>query len=34
VLPLLGLNNLKAIGGTVHMDTDEYDSITRILVYV
>jgi Protein of unknown function (DUF3352) len=34
VLPLLGLNNLKAIGGTVHMDTDEYDSVSRILVYV
>ncbi len=34
VLPLLGLNNLKAIGGTVHMDTDKYDSISRILVYV
>jgi hypothetical protein len=34
VMPLLGLNNLKAIGGTVHMDTEEYDSISRILVYV
>ncbi len=34
VLPLLGLNNLKAIGGTVHMDTEKYDSISRILVYV
>jgi hypothetical protein len=34
VLPLLGLNNLKAIGGTVHMDTPEYDSVSRILVYV
>jgi len=34
VLPLLGLNNLKAIGGTVHMDTEKYDSVSRILVYV
>jgi len=34
VLPLLGLNNLKAIGGTVHMDTEEFDSVSRILVYV
>jgi Protein of unknown function (DUF3352) len=34
VLPLLGLNNLKAIGGTVHMDTPEYDSVSRILVVV
>jgi hypothetical protein len=34
VLPLLGLNNLKAIGGTVHMDTAEYDSISRILIVV
>jgi hypothetical protein len=34
VLPLLGLNNLKGIGGTVHMDTEEYDSVSRILVCV
>jgi Protein of unknown function (DUF3352) len=34
VLPLLGLNNLKGIGGTVHMDTEKYDSVSRILVYV
>jgi hypothetical protein len=34
VLPLLGLNNLKGIGGTIHMDTEEYDSVSRILVYV
>jgi hypothetical protein len=34
VVPLLGLNNLKAIGGTVHMDTEQYDSVSRILVYV
>jgi hypothetical protein len=34
VLPLLGLNNLKAIGGTVHFDTEEYDSVSHILVYV
>jgi hypothetical protein len=34
VLPLLGLSNLKGIGGTVHMATDEYDSVSRILVYV
>jgi hypothetical protein len=34
VLPLLGLNNLKAIGGTIHMDTPDYDSVSRILVYV
>jgi hypothetical protein len=33
VLPLLGLNNLKGIGGTVHMDTEEYDSVSRIMVY-
>jgi hypothetical protein len=34
VLPLLGLNNLKGIGGTIHLDTEEYDSVSRILVYV
>jgi hypothetical protein len=34
VLPLLGLNNLKGIGGTVHMDTEEYDSVSKIMVYV
>jgi hypothetical protein len=34
VLPLLGVDKLKGIGGTVHMDTEKYDSVSRILVYV
>ena len=33
-LPVLGLDNLKAIGGSMHLDTDEYDSETRLQIYL
>lgn len=33
-LPVLGLDNLKAIGGSVHLVTDEYDSETRLQIYL
>lgn len=33
-LPVLGLDNLKAIGGSVQLGTDEYDSETRLQVYL
>lgn len=34
MLPSLGLDKLKAIGGTVDLGTDDYDTVTRALVYV
>jgi hypothetical protein len=33
-LPVLGLDNLKAIGGSVQMGTEEYDSEFRLQVYL
>ncbi len=33
-LPVLGLDNLKAIGGSMHLVTDEYDSETRLQIYL
>ena len=33
-LPVLGLDNLKAIGGSIHLATEQYDSETRIQVYL
>ncbi len=33
-LPTLGLNKLKAFGGAVEMATDEFDSISRTMIYV
>lgn len=34
MLPSLGLDKLKAIGGTVDMGTDDYDTVTRALIYI
>jgi len=33
-LPVLGLDNLKSIGGSVHLATDEYDSESRLQIYL
>ena len=33
-LPVLGLDNLKSIGGSMHLATDEYDSETRLQIYL
>ena len=33
-MPLLGINNLKGIGGNIDLVTDEFDSISRTLIYV
>jgi len=32
-LPILGLNGLKGMGGTVEIATDKYDSISRTMIY-
>jgi len=34
MLPVLGVDKLKAIGGSVDMATDRYDSISRTVIYV
>ncbi|MES2790064.1 MAG: hypothetical protein V4719_10610 [Planctomycetota bacterium] len=34
LLPSLGLDKLKAFGGTFDMGTDDFDSISRALVYI
>lgn len=34
MLPSLGLDKLKAIGGTVDMGTEEFDTVSRALVYI
>jgi hypothetical protein len=33
-LPVLGLDNLKAIGGSMHLATEEYDSESRLQIYL
>jgi len=33
-IPALGLDKLKAVGGTLDLATEEFDTITRTLVYV
>ncbi|QDT64411.1 DUF3352 domain-containing protein [Calycomorphotria hydatis] len=33
-LPVLGLQNLRAWGGSVDMATEQYDSVTKSLIYV
>ncbi|MDB5388011.1 MAG: hypothetical protein JWM11_3657 [Planctomycetaceae bacterium] len=33
-LPSLGLDKIKGIGGSLDMGTDEYDMVTRTLIYV
>ncbi|HEX6986215.1 MAG TPA: hypothetical protein VF170_12615, partial [Planctomycetaceae bacterium] len=33
-LPTLGLTNLKAVGGSVDMATEEFDSVTKVFFYV
>jgi hypothetical protein len=33
-LPVLGLDNLKAIGGSVQLGTEEFDSEWRLQVYL
>ncbi|MEX1098607.1 MAG: hypothetical protein WED34_21350 [Planctomycetales bacterium] len=33
-LPALGLDNLKAIGGTMELATPEFDSVSRTFIYV
>ena len=32
-MPILGLNNLKGVGGVIEMATEEYDSISRTMIY-
>lgn len=34
LLPSLGLDKLKAFGGTLDMGTEEFDSVSRALVYI
>ncbi len=34
MLPSLGLDKLKAIGGTLDMGTDDFDTVSRALVYI
>jgi len=33
-MPVLGLNNLKAIGGTVTMGEEEFDTVSRTMFYI
>lgn len=34
MLPSLGLDKLKAFGGTLDMGTDDYDTVSRALIYI
>lgn len=34
MLPVLGLSNFKAVGGAMDLATEEYDSVSRTLLYV
>lgn len=34
ILPTLGLDQVKGLGGSIDMGTEEYDTVTRALIYV